>query len=116
MTVTEFLIKKNKIIKHYTGLTLVPEEQIEECKQYPLIIDSNAGICPYCLAYYKKEHTCRNCPMAKQHNKCDDEKSTYQDVIDFCFEHYVTLRLTAKQTPFYNELKSLVKKYNKELK
>lgn len=48
MTVTEYIHKKNAIIKEFTGKTLVPNDQIMECEQVPLSMDTDSIACPYC--------------------------------------------------------------------
>ena len=111
MTVTEFMQKKNEILRDITGLTLVPEEQIVEVPKTMLNTDStdigNGDICPYCRIFMN----CNGCPMDIAGNNCDiSDNSTYEAVAT----EYNSLRGTYS---FYEEpmIKVLVEQYNKEL-
>jgi len=77
MTVVEFIKEKNRIIYEETGLVLVPEDQIKECRQLTLDITVSDTSCPYCLAY---SNNCDKCPMGKAGNVCDNYGSTWSRV------------------------------------
>ena len=104
MTTKEFIIKKNKIVKKVTGITLVPEEQIVDT---PIVYLENksrsdkldADICPYCTTF----KNCIDCPMDTADNHCGNPKSTWA--------HANTLWVTTKKGN--KKLRKLVNKYNK---
>ncbi len=80
MSVKKFIKKKNKLVKKATGITLVPEDQIEEMPAVQLYISiSDASLCPYC-AVYAEQMMCEGCPMLKAGNACGDPNSTYTQV------------------------------------
>jgi len=114
MTVTEFIKRKNEIVKRVTGLTLVPDDQIEECEQIKLqqsvsFKTLGAGICPYCMVYNKDESCiCNDCPMNKANNDCSEINSTWREINP-------VWRNKATESDM-KELEELVKQYNKELK
>ena len=108
MTTREFLIKKNKIVKKVTGITLVPEDQIEDI--YPVFLEAYEGtstlvadLCPYCVAY----PVCDDCPMYIAGNSCENDDSTWNQANNI----WVTT------TKGNKKLLKLINKYNvKELK
>lgn len=114
MTVIDYINRKNEIIKRITGLTLVPEEQIQEVPVLELKPENenDADICPYCL-YYKKEQddfdtSCGECPMELHDNQCYELGSTYIEVSN-------KLNYVYKDTTFIGdipEIQALVKQFN----
>jgi len=72
MLISEYLRKKNDLMKEAIGedIDLIPESQIEECKQVPLNAGSDVGCCPYCHVHYDSLYDCPSCPMAKAGNCC----------------------------------------------
>jgi len=110
MTVSAFLREKNKILKEYLNLDfdLVPEDQIEECEQLELDMDSPSS-CPYCMVY---GNGCKNCPMEKAGNGCkNNRQSTWVKYITTCRHPHAS-----KQSPAHKPMKELIDQYNKELK
>lgn len=113
MLVSEFIRKKNEILFKHTGLILVPEAQIKECKKVHLDMGdryADSDICPYCKVFAS---TCLKCPMAKADNRCGASDSTYRELRrhDKC-----NYSICSESTPWYDELKKLVDTYNRELK
>ena len=111
MTVVEFLREKNKIIKDVTGLTLIPESQIQEVPKHKLseyIMYSKLlgdDICPYCLVFEE----CKDCPMNIAGNKCD-----YYNCNSTWGKTSIEWRSLAKEEDIL-KLNALVKQYNKEI-
>jgi hypothetical protein len=113
MTVTEYIKQKNAILFKHTGVVLVPEDQIEECEQFPLSINhGDSQACPYCTAYGARGFRlakCTECPMGKVDNICNVSfGNTYSKVLK-------TGNITSPRTPWHNELKQLIGQYNSEL-
>lgn len=106
MLVSEFIRKKNKILHKATGLDLVPENQIEECAQYPLSVEHDAAACPYCVAYPE----CYNCPMEEDDNNCLHPGSTYSVMRNTCQGP-----ITNWNRSWHKDLLELIKQYNSEL-
>ncbi len=101
MSVKEFIKKKNKIIYDELGVTLVPEDQIEECPKHKLVTYSATRACPYCVVYFNDY--CVACPMYKADNECKSIGSTWSRF---------HLKLDISPTEFYNSNKKLQKLYD----
>ncbi len=122
-----FLIAKNELIKKYTGMDLVPEDQIIDDEKYDNlklnIKESDSYICTYCLVHFTKyvkfglfigepENKCTECPMYIAENDCENTLSTYQNIIGIIGKDGI---IGTKQ-PWYDELVVLVDEYNKNSK
>jgi hypothetical protein len=108
MSVKEFIKKKNKIIYDEFGITLVPEDQIEECPKHKLDTYSAIRACPYCVVYVNDR--CVDCPMYKAGNECNSVVSTWSNF---------HLKLGMNLIEFYESNKKIQKlyaKYNKQFK
>ncbi len=120
-----FLIAKNELLKRYTGMILIPENQIIDDEKYDNlkldITESDSNICTYChvhsMKYYNNpfmeevEAMCMECPMYIAGNNCENYDSTYGKIIrDF------SICVSSKISPWYNELVVLVDEYNKNSK
>ncbi len=104
MKTSEFIRKKNKIIKKYTGIDLVPEDQIKDVdfnSKMNMAYDSSC--CPYCA------FGCKVCPMVLGNNRCGLEDSTYTKVT---LNYY---RISDPNAPWHNELKALVNEWNEDI-
>jgi hypothetical protein len=113
MLVAEYIKRKNDIVFAKTGIILVPEDQVEEVKQFPLSMDSDARACPYCLAFYFQDTLCEGCPMDKANNNCEASfhtKSTYEKVKGVLHGEQIVNTYGIK-----DELFDLIYQYNKEL-
>ena len=110
MTATDYIKEKNKIIEKYTGITLVPEDQIEEVDQGPLSMASDMNACPYCLLWFGTPNHCNGCPMFKAGNCCSDDDSTYHQVTDALCPDGIVGNKEIK-----GELSLLIERYNEEL-
>jgi hypothetical protein len=113
MTVVDYIKKKNEILHKHTDVILVPEDQIEECEQYPLSMVADSRACPYCKVYFGDSYLtrCDKCPMNVVGNNCKNETSTYSQIVPLR-----STSITGTKTPWYKELKKLIDQYNKELK
>lgn len=116
MTPREYIEKKNSIIEKYTGIVLVPEDQIIDLPVEQVgklsIHNGDEPACPYCIVY--GAGTCKDCPMHEAGNGCTDgSHSTYRKVLDTCDE-YVD-GLAEFDAPWYDELDELIEEYNNEL-
>lgn len=105
MTVTEYIHKKNAIIKEFTGKTLVPNDQIMECEQVPLSMDTDSTACPYCAIFVNRHKVCKGCPMFS-----DECCPTYYTIIDYIGGSLVEDPIIGRR------LRKLIKEYNSELK
>jgi len=121
MSVVEFIQRKNQIIFDDLGVTLVPEDQIEECTKHKLFLDINpTSACPYCAVYYYNPEEddedsddpdlwCPHCPMAKAGNVCgihaDDTFTTFTDSLGVTtvMEYYKSSSKIAKLYEEYNK-------------
>lgn len=111
MTVSEYIRKKNKIIFDVCGLTLVPEEQIEECPQFELSTIDDTYACPYCRVYLDYDDFCAKCPMSKAGNCCvDDSTDTY-----FVVANALGFSIVSNKRVI-EKLEPLIEQYNNELK
>lgn len=114
MLVSEYLRKKNALVLKATGVILVPEDQIEECKQQPLHAVSDASVCPYCAIYHDPDGNCAKCPMEKAGNSCiafTRSQPSYRAVKEAMYKlcNYQGIQ----DVP---GVRTLVDQYNKELK
>ena len=81
MTPVEYMHKKNALVKDYTGLILIPEDQIIEVEPRQLYEDDDE-ICPYCAVF--SVYACENCPMKEAGNECViDSGNTYDRVAEY---------------------------------
>lgn len=109
MKVSKFIRKKNKILKKYTGVTLVPKKQIDDCFPRPLSMFTDATACPYCLIYSVEDiDDCNGCPMGKAGNICNiDDNNTYENFTDEFGQ------INGTHQPWFKDLEKLIKKFNK---
>ena len=105
MTVAEYIHRKNAIIEEVTGKTLVPDDQIIECKQVPLAMNDDSTTCPYCAIYAIPNESCKGCPMFEIEN-CP----TYYSII-----MHINGSLVAHPV-IGDKLEELINEYNSELK
>lgn len=118
MTLREYYNKKNDITAKYTGIRIVPENQIVDMEFKQKLGYNASDSCPYCVLYQKLcektyETSCEGCPMDKAGNRCKDFMgsntwSNYQKERKKL--HYNT------EKKMKRELRRLVDKWNKELK
>ena len=81
MTVVEFLQRKNEIIRDATGISLVPDNQIQKYEHDGFLsMKNDQYACPYCDMFFS--NNCIGCPMDTAGNNCTNEYSTYNQVID----------------------------------
>lgn len=113
MTVIEYIRAKNELLHKHTGVTLVPEDQIQDCPVKRLSIATDATACPYCMAY--DEHlndNCAKCPMQLAGNgcsECHNENSTNSTYNILAKD----TAITACDEPWYDELADLINEFNK---
>lgn len=109
MSVSKFLKRKNEILKEYTGLTLIPENQIKDIEPMKLSASLNTSCCPYCQVYLIEydDIACENCPMGKAGNECSSMNSTWFKVSDKLVDKH---HLAVSRVP---EIIALVDEYNK---
>ena len=117
MTTLEYMERKNKIVFDFTGIVLIPKDQLEDVKEMYGIklvrqrtrsVITDADICPYCIAYDK----CINCPMSLANNKCGNDyaNNTYHEVMCALKEVWPTKEhVSIKDIP---GILGLVKEYN----
>ena len=138
MTISEFLTKKNAILKKYSDIDLIPPEQIIEPNVAPggieriketLSFKTDGLLCPYCILYdldYDQNHPefidepltrCTTCPMSLQDNNCHHfltlkgQEPTYRQMIEFLKDSYNTLAIVDKRNPWREELEQLVEEF-----
>jgi hypothetical protein len=112
MKVTEFIRRKNAILFDITGITLVPEDQIEEVEAKPLTKNwTNGGLCPYCRLYNQLDDIvdCSQCIMSKRGNECNGINSTYKQIIKALSDNYMLISF--ERIP---KVKALISEYNKQ--
>ena len=92
MTTTDFLKRKNKILREHLGLTfdLVPESQLTDVPFRWLSIATVADSCPYCQEYLQNEgNNCKGCPMDEAGNNCiSKEDSTWKRYANHCTDTF----------------------------
>ncbi len=76
MTVREYIIRKNEIVKKATGHRLVRRDQIIDLEPMPLCVTSDTYACPYCVTFFHND--CEGCPIT---DRCSPKGSGYEDVI-----------------------------------
>lgn len=120
MLVSDYLKQKNKILKDYIGLQfdLVPEDQMQECRQFKLR-GNKLRTCshPYCEDYgFKDSETCAKCPLNNSDYKFSDESCS--DIVikyeKYCKDNGI-LEHTQKLSPAFEHINKLVEQYNYEL-
>ena len=113
MKVTEFIRRKNEILFDLTGVTLVPEDQIEEVEAKPLHGNwSNGGLCPYCRVYEQLADglvDCSQCIMSKRGNECNGFNSTYRQMTTALHDNGISAAY--KRIP---EIMALAREYNEQ--
>lgn len=106
MTVIEYINRKNTILFNKTGIQLIPDDQIVECKQVRLTKTTFASdMCPYCKVYID----CMECPMKLAGNQC----GTVTDTWSIMLRIYEGLATNSFVDDI--ELVELVDQYNREL-
>ena len=105
MTVTEYIHRKNAIIEEVTSKILVPDDQIVECEQVPLKMNSDSTACPYCAIYIIPNRECKGCPMFEI-----ESCPTYNSIIE-----HINGSLVAHPV-IGDKLEELINEYNSELK
>ncbi len=116
MTVREYIERKNELIKKYTGMILVPEDQIidmELPKDETLSINDDRSACPYCFFYFDY-YDCSECPMSKAGNCCLNKGSTYQNITRDVERNIKPRSITDKGASWYEELCELIEQFNEE--
>ncbi len=122
-----FLIAKNELLKRYTGMDLIPEDQIVDDGKYDNlkldIKESDSLICTYCHIHslphipYDDEGKCKKCPMHIAGNNCDNPYSSYHNMIMFIINKYGDRKhIISRDLPWHDELVALVDEYNKNSK
>ena len=113
MKITEFIRRKNAILFDITGITLVPEDQIEEVETKPLSNSwPNGELCPYCKMYAQPGDyniDCSQCIMSKRCNECNNPASTYQQVVYALKSAGMVIRFNA-----IPEIMALTSEYNEQ--
>jgi hypothetical protein len=113
MTVSEYLRRKNNILREYLELDfdLIPEEQIREVEQSELGFDV-FGACPYCNVH-NRLNSCEGCPMYDAGNDCRLDESTwirYVNNVELQDFHW------AETSPAHKPMRELIEQYNKDIK
>ena len=113
MTVREYTERKNELIKKYTEMVLVPEDQIVDMElpeDKMLSMDNDGNACPYCLVFSDSDNGCPGCPMSEAGNCCSNNGSTYANILKYTED----VAIVNEGMPWYEELYSLVIQFNKE--
>ena len=118
MSVTEFLRRKNEIIKAVTGVILVPEDQIVDIpenkrplptqnKKYssPEYRFLESDFCPYCTLYL--DNKCNGCPMNEAGNRCSPDNDNTWSVVN-------NLWIVKSIEEDWKKLRDLIVEYNKQ--
>lgn len=118
MKVTKFIKQKNKIIHKLTGITLVPEDQIQKVPKHELTFKNDATACPYCHLFLLRNNSCEECPMHKAGNGCNSQSiksSTYLQLDERVIDNtdYSDVSEWYQSIP---EMVELYEKYNKQFK
>lgn len=114
MSVTEFLNRKNYLIFRYSGVFLVPPDQIEEVPKRWLDMRSDATACPYCRVHATRDmFSCHGCAMYKESNRCSNRgDNSYAKVLETLRPSIGLGIITDIEAPWYDELKALIDEYN----
>jgi len=97
MTNIEYMTEKNEIVFTYTGIVLIPKDQMVDLPITVDMVDSmrkylanvnikwesilNGNNCTYCKEYYNRyTNSCDGCPMHEAGNTCDKDNSTFYKV------------------------------------
>lgn len=110
MKVTEYIRRKNELIKKNVGFDLIPTDQIFDVPAQKLFMDADKYACPYCVNFSSNQ--CVSCPMYLAGNDCHLESSTYARMCDCIGD----LDMTHYEAPWYSELCDLVAEFNKQFK
>lgn len=115
MKVTKFIKKKNAIIHKLTGITLVPESQIQKVPKFPLDLESGASSCPYC-PNYSSNALCFGCPMSGADNQCYGRYNNTWEQLDDWVDENTKYSVVSDWYQSIPEMVKLYKKYNKQFK
>jgi len=110
MTTSEFIRKKNEILRKHLGLPfdLVPKDQIKDVTPMGLSIYSSIYSCPYCGAFAD----CRGCPMAEAGNECHkDPNNTWERYLELDESGQILVH-TDPKSPAYRPMEALIGEFN----
>ena len=116
MTTTEYMVRKNKILREFLGIDfdLVPESQMVDIKYNELSMFDSQSSCPYCAEYYDEygKTPCSGCPMYEANNECEfGTFNTWSQYITACNVSGVKSHMFP-ESKAYTPVSLLVKEYN----
>jgi len=111
----EFMKEKNSIIKTHTdGITILNDEDLAELSTWSeykskkflvnIVAWHDSRICPWCTLSPKRNNNCAKCSYGKRHGKCNDEGSTYSNILELLPRHAITGIFAIKSLVFRYEL------------
>jgi hypothetical protein len=104
----EFMKEKNSIIKAWaSGIAILNDDDLAELSTWSeykskkflvnIVAWHDSRICPWCTLSPKRGNNCAKCSYGKRHGECNDEGSTYMNILESLTGYAITSIIAIKR-------------------